>query len=341
MKIVEILLGISFLITGVVATATDWKEGFIYNKMLLTATGVAIILNGIYYLFFARPYLLLYFSNVLVVILLSLILFYTHSFAGGDCKLACVLALLYPARYYVNYAGMNITLFFSIGFAILWGYVFLLSSSVKDILSHKANLSVSYIKEYLMRYVKSFIVAMIYIVLINLSVMILTNNGIPVSTWILRFICIGFAMFVSRKPIFRNKYVIAATLILDIGLSICLKVIPFSVHLENYFLVMVLLICQMAISTGLYETIPIDTLKKGMILSLGASVLLQNSRVRGLPGISTEDLKSRLSADEVMSIQRWGNGKDIKEITIVKKVPFAIFLGLGFLTYFIIWSVSA
>lgn len=340
MKIVEVLLEISFLIVCIIATATDWKEGVIYNKMLLVATGIAVILNGVYYSFFARQYVLLYLCNVLLVILLGMFLFYTHSFAGGDCKLAIALAFLYPARYYVDYAGMNITLFFSIGFAILWGYLFLLGSSVKDIFSRKAKLSVSYVKEYLMRYVKSFVVAMIYIMAINLVAMLLSQNGISVSTWILRFICMGFAMFISRKPALRNKYVMGVIVVFDVGLSIFLKVIPFSIHLENYFLVIILLICQMTISTGLYEIILIDSLKQGMILSMGASVLMQNSRVRGLPGLSTEDLQSRLSCDEVESIKRWGKGKEIKEITIVKKVPFAIFLCLGFLTYFIIWSVS-
>lgn len=90
----------------------------------------------------------------------------------------------------------------------------------------------------------------------------------------------------------------------------------------------------MTIKASLYEVIPLESLQSGMILSVGSSILMQGSRVRGLPNISTEDLESRLTKEEVESIKRWGAGKEIMEITIIKKIPFAIFLGLGFLTYF-------
>lgn len=95
----------------------------------------------------------------------------------------------------------------------------------------------------------------------------------------------------------------------------------------------------MTIRTDLYERIKIADLKKGMILSMGSSMLMQGSRVRGLPGISSEDLKSRLTETEVNSIIRWGKGKEIDDLIIVKKIPFAIFIFLGFISYFLIWSV--
>ena len=79
-------------------------------------------------------------------------------------------------------------------------------------------------------------------------------------------------------------------------------------------------------------------IKKGMILSTVSSMLMQNSRVRGLPGISMEDLRNRLSEDEVSSIKRWAEGRNIATISIVKKIPFAVFLAMGFACYFAIWS---
>ena len=76
-----------------------------------------------------------------------------------------------------------------------------------------------------------------------------------------------------------------------------------------------------------------------MILSMGASLLMQRSRVRGLPGISSEDLKSRLTEEETESIKRWAKSKKIESLLIVKKIPFAVFIFLGFISYFLIWSV--
>lgn len=95
----------------------------------------------------------------------------------------------------------------------------------------------------------------------------------------------------------------------------------------------------MTIKTILYEEIKIADLKKGMILSTISSMMMQNSRVRGLPSVSTEDLKSRLTEEQVNSICRWSKSRKIETITIVRKIPFAIFIFSGFLSYFVIWGV--
>jgi preflagellin peptidase FlaK len=113
----------------------------------------------------------------------------------------------------------------------------------------------------------------------------------------------------------------------------------FAVDVERYVLVILLLLCQMMAKTGLYETIQVKKLKKGMILSSYTSMLLQNSRVRGLPGVSMEDLRNRLSETEVASVKRWAASRKVEEIVVVKKIPFAIFLLMGFATYFIVWSL--
>ena len=83
----------------------------------------------------------------------------------------------------------------------------------------------------------------------------------------------------------------------------------------------------------------IDEIKKGMILSMGSTVLMQNSRVRGLPKISSEDLRDRLTEDEVDSVKRWAKGKKVETLTIVKKIPFATFIALGFVSYMCAWGL--
>jgi len=126
---------------------------------------------------------------------------------------------------------------------------------------------------------------------------------------------------------------------LNIGIGLFFRFLPFSLNPENYIMVVVLLIFQMTIKTILYEEIKIADLKKGMILSTISSMMMQNSRVRGLPPVSTEDLKSRLTEEQVNSICRWSKSRKIETITIVRKIPFAIFIFSGFLSYFVIWGV--
>ena len=71
-----------------------------------------------------------------------------------------------------------------------------------------------------------------------------------------------------------------------------------------------------------------------MILSQVSSLLMQNSRIEGLPPVSDESLDSRLTTEEAESIVRWSKTKNgLKQITIVRKIPFAVFITSGALAY--------
>ena len=39
------------------------------------------------------------------------------------------------------------------------------------------------------------------------------------------------------------------------------------------------------------------------------------------------------------SIGRWASSRNIIAVTVVRKIPFAIFIFAGFLSYFIIWGI--
>lgn len=76
-----------------------------------------------------------------------------------------------------------------------------------------------------------------------------------------------------------------------------------------------------------------------MILSTVSTIIMQSSITKGLPSISTEDLKSRLTLDEIESIKIWARATHTKTLTIVRKIPFAIFISIGFISYFILWCI--
>lgn len=339
MIIIEKLLMIMLFSLGVLASISDMREGHIYNKMLLVFSACALGLDLIYYGYFARDLILLFLMNFGIVTLISLVLFYTHSFAGGDCKLMLVMALIYPANYYLMYGQVRMTLFFTLCIAIFYGYLYLIGYSIYGLIRRKTKITSKYIKEYLLNFLKSFISASIYISGINLMAVLISLAGINIDIWILRVICMLAAWFVGKNKFLKKWPIVLGVFILDIILGIFLKVIPFSFNPENYILIIILLLCQMTIRTSLYEEILIANLKKGMILSSFSSLLMQNSRVRGLPKVSSEDLKSRLTEEQVESVRRWASGRKIESVTVVKKIPFAIFIFGGFLSYFVLWSV--
>lgn len=320
-------------------TKSDMREGIIYNRILVIFFVSAIVIDSIYYGIYAQDIFFDFLFNLLVVSVVSLYLFYTHSFAGGDCKMTIVLALLYPARYYFLYGNSNITLVFAIGFAILAGYIYLLASSIQAIITKKVKFTREYIKNFLLSFLKSYISAMIYIALFNCLLVFCDRHGLFVNMWFSWFVCLIIAWCVGRFPIFKKNALLVLVVATTVAISIVMKIVPISLNPENYTLVLVLLLCQMTIKTTIYENVYVDQLQKGMILSTFSSTLMQTSITKGLPEISTEDLKSRLTPSEIDSIKIWAKATHTKELTVVKKIPFAIFISIGFLSYFILWSI--
>lgn len=339
MYVLEVISLCLALFLCLICTKSDMREGLVHNKILVVFLCAAVLIDSVYYGFFAKDLLLDFLPNLLVVSLVSLILFYSHSFAGGDCKLTIVLAFLYPARCYFVYRESIYTLIFAVGFAILSGYIYLLINSVKAIVTKRVDFSSDYAKKYLLNFFKNYVSAMVYVVLLNCIFILLNNLGCVIDVWIIRCLCMIVAWCVGHYSIFKRVFLLIPTVIALIILSIINRTFPISLNAENYIFVLLLLLCQMTIKTNIYEKVKIQDLKKGMILTTFSSVLMQNSITKGLPQVSTEDLKSRLSVDEVESIKIWAKATHVEELTVVKKIPFAMFISIGFLIYFVVRCV--
>ena len=339
MKNIEIIYGILIVVLGILTSKSDLKEGRIYNKTLVFFGSASVLLGVLYYGYYVRDLMAIFFINYLMVAAVSLMLFYSHSFAGGDCKLVLVMGLLYPANYYMIYGNSVVTLVFALGISILYGYLYLISSAIWGLIRRKNHITRGYVKECFLAFLKSFVSAMVYISAANMLVFGLINYGININIWFVRILCIAIAWIIGKNKCLQKWYIIVGVFILDLIIGYILKVIPFSINPENYTLAIILLLCQMTIKTNLYEEVLVSEIKQGMILSTVSSMLMQNSRVRGLPPVSTEDLRSRLTVSEINSINRWTEGKKITSLVIVKKIPFAVFIFMGFISYFVLWSV--
>lgn len=335
MNIIEVIYALAFISLGIISSATDLKEGIVYNRHVLIFAVIGVTLDIFYFGIYARTYLTIYIINCLCIGCISFLLYITHSFAGGDCKLAIVLAILYPAKYYVIYSGSSLTLFFALGYALILGYIYLVGSAILKLVRKNSKISLAYVKNYFEEFFKSFFRVFIYVSALNYLFIIVMQKGIILNTWMIRMICIMLAIVVGKSKVLKKRYVIFCVTIVDCVIGVFFRVLPFSVNVENYILVIILMVLQMITKTNLYKEIELNNLKKGMILSSMASLMMQNSRVKGLPGISSENLKNRLSEEEVESVKRWGKGKNIQSIVVVKKIPFVLFMILGFFVYYL------
>ena len=337
---VESIMLVLLFVLGGISSYSDIKHGLVYNRVLLWFLIPGAILDVVYYVFFAPTLFLLFVLNNVIIAVVSLVLFFTKSFAGGDSKLLIVISLLFPARFYFSYGDSRLTLLFALCFALFFGYIYLLAFSVSGLIHKRTEVPKGYIKNYLLSFGKSYITIFPYIILLNLCTKLFSEYVFTVNTFILMGICFVLAWTVNKIQFLKKWYFFCPVILADIILSIWLKTIPFSVRPFSYVFTLVIILFQMTIKTGLYETIPTASVKKGMILSTASSLLMQNSRVKNLPPLSSENLGDRLTEEEAASVRRWATSSTGTDtVVIMKKVPFAVFLALGYLCYLIIWGL--
>lgn len=341
MTVVEGISLSAILVLCVCAAKSDLCTGLIRNKLLAIFAAAGLFLDVVYYGCFMRDTLPEFLLNFGAVSMLSLVLFYTHSLAGGDCKLLFVLALMYPARFYLIYNGSAITLVLAVLLSLLFGYCYLLCSAIWALITRKRVITRRYIWQSIRSFLSSYLTAMLYISAVNVALIGVAMLGLSVASEAACVLCMAVTLMIGRFPAMRKAYVVLPLLMLTAVGAVLERQLPISRDPENYLFAMVLMLFQMLIRTNLYESVPVSDLKPGMILSAPASVLMQSSITRGLPGVSTEDLKSRLSQDEVDSIQLWARAVHVKELQVVRKMPFAIFIALGFGAYHVLWRVLA
>lgn len=330
------------LILGVICGISDIKSGVIFNKVLLGFALAGFMLSAVYYIWFAKEYFFLFLINIGLVALISLILFFSHSFAGGDSKLMIVMALFYPAGCYMVYHESRLTLLAVICFAFLFGYFYLLVCTVINISQGKIKITKTYVKKYSLHFLSTYIRVLPYIVLLNLVFRVISLKVIAVNSFVILFSCFVLAFLVGKYAVLKKWYIVVSVLAIDIALSIYLKVLPISINPLNYLFVLIIMLLQMTMKTGIYEVINTSDVKKGMILSTESSLLMQKSRVRNLPEISKEDLRSRLTETQADAVKRWEkSATGLSEIRIVKKIPFAVFIFLGYAVYFVLWRVAS
>lgn len=340
MKIVEYVLFGLLVVLGTICSVSDIRTGIVHNKVLILFVGIGFIVDIVYYVVMARDLILLFLLNFGTASILSMILYFTHSLAGGDCKLITVLSLLYPAGMYMSYGNNNDTLFVSICFGVLYGYIYLLADGIWRLISGDRKISKEYVFRYLGSSLKSYFRALVYEALISLLFMIAGDYLGFKNTWIEWIICGVVTIISSRSKTMKNTTLVLITIFAVIVLSLVFSVIPFSLNPVAYSFTAVLILCQMLIRTNLYETIPTSQVKKGMILSLPSSVIMQNSGIEGMPKLSLEDLSSRLTDSEAERIKLWGENENTpNSIVILRKIPFAVFIFLGYLSYYLLWRV--
>lgn len=341
MMVVVVAKILLLLVTSVYASVTDIRQGIIKNQLLLAAFLVGLILNGIEWFAFGGDGVLVQAVNVGVMSLFSLLLYMTHVWAGGDCKLMIVLGSLVPYQLYMPVPHLWFSLVSILAFSFGFSYIYLLVDSVyhgcksRQVISKdKFWLSM---KEVLIRYVS----CVAYIICVDQIIWCFFSAALLRFSYIVIMVNIGLVLIINEWSILHRKWLVGGVIIADVILiGITTSPIDGRFMLVNGFVVLFIIALKLIMNEYNYETIFTSQVREGMILSTTTTLLFSQSKVKGLPTLSTEDLRSRLTEAEAESVRRWEKSKyGERTVQIVRKIPFAVFIALGTILFMILGVV--
>lgn len=331
MEVIE-ALKISLLVAlCICASTSDIKCGIISNKIILTFSlfGLAVdVFDWITYNPSCFKYQLI---NIAAVAVVSIALYAFRIWAGGDCKLMIAISLLIPYDFYADLINKQISLVAVL--AVIFGisYIYLVADSIIFAIKKKRLISKRKFAENLKSIFGKWICCVSYIVLIDQIIMNIFSNATGKISVFIVVINVSLTFLISGLKILRNKFAVIGVFAAGIALKIIFnQPIINGFMVLNYATVVFFVILRIFIDEYNRETISTSEVKKGMILSTATTLQFTNSKVRGLPPVSTEDLRSRLTEEEAESVRRWENSKyGTSTIEIVRKIPFAIFISIG------------
>lgn len=342
MLIIEYVLCLILLVVLARATYTDFYAGKIYNSTLLRGCVLSLVADFIYYGVWAYRFLPVFLSNFLLLVLTGILFYALRIWAAGDSKLLFFIGLCIPGRWYTfqpfGPASSFAILVYAFSAAFLWlvilgGWRFLKNPHIG-----KIRFSVVQVKRWLVFYLC--FSSLIFLFRFFLSSFL---EETWLQNWLFQqtmnsFFLLFLLQSCARKPVSRLFFLGCLGWASVLRLMFFHKIV-FSIALSGSLLCWALLLIplRLVLHRFCYQSIPTSSVKPGQILSASTVLDMQKSRVRGLPQLATEDLEARLSESETESIRRWEFSKyGQSTITIVRKVPFAIFIFLGTLFFLIV-----
>ena len=342
MIILEALLLTNLIVLLVCSSYTDCKESIVKNRTLAKCGAVAAILDAIYYLGFASEYFVLAATNMLLLVIVAIAFYGYHLWAAGDSKLLFIVGLCIPGRFYSFWdigiwsGFVIIVLTFSIAF------IFVVAESIVLGIRNKDLFKVSFGQPHFLEGIVSYFSMVGSILVINLLFSRLFHNlynSDTVFATAINFLVVLTLIHLRAKLRFRILvcYTVAIWLLIA-GLTVTHVVsLSTTFDVRSWLLVLGIMGVRLISEKYNYKAIPTSEVRKGNILSAATVMSFKPSRVQGLPTGMTEDLRSRITAEEAESIHRWETSSLGKPfVVIVRKIPFATFISIGTIIFLLI-----
>lgn len=323
-----VLISICFIVCFICAI-TDIKYGKIKNIVIFPSILIAFSLNLILSIYQGLTFIFL--INVLMMNIVSFILYVFHFWGAGDSKFLFFIVASVPPTFYYNRL-MGIFPSISILISIFLVALFYVAIESIIILFFKKEKNPYKLKWKWKLFIFSYLQGLIGITAINQILFFCLPNFYEKNWYCIMLLNFFVVMKLSELQ-WKGKEIwifVIGTIEVIVTVLTSYKERFTSIDGKMPIIFLLILIFKLYIDRFNYKTVSVEKLREGMVLDTPSSTLFQKSFIEGLPSISTEDLRSKLSIEEISAIRQWsktGNGKF--ELVIVKKLPFGLFLAIG------------
>ena len=337
MPVIDIVQAVILMLFCGYATVSDIRTGKIKNLILLISFGILLLTNFVKFLFFDQDDFFLYLENAGILLLIGFVGYFVKLWAGGDCKVLALLAVSYPTLFYFDYNHIRLTLWLIPVIAFIISFIYLIVDSVISVIGKNNRIDRKQMIVTLRRYIVLYVKAFVFITAWNQIYAYFVYPYLQIHPAIYFSISVVIVFVISRIKVLGNVWVIIGVAAFDVAMIIISHNFTIVTNWKNYLLVFLFMILKSFMSLYNYKTVSVEEVASGMVLTRTDTLFMQRSRVKGLPAVSDETLKSRLTKDEADSVKRWGKSKYGKpQVSIVRKIPFAAFLSIGTVLYFLV-----
>ena len=344
MKTCEGLLIFIIILLGIQVIISDLKRGLVENTTIIVAGVAGICINAVYYCMFMSDLFLLFVVNLIIISTISVLLYGRGYWAAGDSKLMICMTLLIPGRLYGQY-GLRIPGATNFIIIFLVAYAFIIIESILSwVFNEKSFRQTSVNLPKVPSLIVSFVSSFCILSIISIVFQILFRNFYQENRIVFSMISIVIVTMVSENKYIRNKFVIVVLTLIVILILLAQGFrgkLWISGFVKSYLIVLMALIIRCFANGYNYKEIPTKDVCAGMILSYSTVFCFQGSSIKNLPHYTREDMRDRISESQAEAVKLWGKSKKGKpSITIVRKIPFALFIVLGNFLYIILRMVN-
>ena len=319
------------LVIGVLSAYTDLRYGIIPNRLILAGLAAGVLCHAALLLLGAAPYYPYWLLCMLIADALAFGMFWGRLWAAGDAKLFMTLFFLTPPRLFDSGQLSNAVIPYIFIFipALAW----MLGDSLVRALRKEPRKKQSFdIKSWAVNCVKAIIeVTMIHSVIYALFPAFAEQNGLIVFSLIM-----VYAYVCGSVDVMRRWIIVGIHAAITVGIWIAMGWSLSAPDFRGYLILVAVMVVQRAAGMYNYQLLPTAKAARGMIPAAETVILFQASRVQNLPTDPSEQLTAKISEEEADAVRRWEkSAKGRPNIWIVRKVPFAFMIALGFIAWMI------